>query len=171
MRSLRPFAAFALAAAACAAPVATRAQAPSDPTYRRVPIAAFPTAAALTDSLTRTASVTDASARTTALTADRGLRSWRVGTGARISVRAYGDTAGTLAVTGGLNLGTVTVPAGGWVVDIVAQCTGGTAWTITRQVNGGAPTYGTATSSGDIKPVFTPAGGAQLRGIEVRVGG
>ena len=111
------------------------------------------------------------SARTTALASDRTFKSWRVGTGARVSVRAYGDTAGTLAVAGGLDFGTVAVPAGNWVVDIVAQCTGGAAWTITRQVNGGAPTYGTATSSGDIKPVFTPAGGARLRGIEVRVGG
>lgn len=110
-------------------------------------------------------------ARTTALTSDRTFKSWRVGTGARVSVRAYGDTAGTLAVTGGLDFGTVTVPAGNWVVDIIAQCTGGATWTITRQVNGGAPIYGSATSSGDIKPVFTPAGGARLRGIEYRVGG
>lgn len=111
------------------------------------------------------------SARTTALASDRTFKSWRVGTGARISVRAYGDTAGTLAVTGGLDFGTVTVPAGGWVVDIVAQCTGGSSWTITRQVNGGAPTFASATSGGDIKPLFTPADGARLRGIEVRVGG
>lgn len=67
MRSLRPFAACVLAAVSCAAPVDARAQAPSDPTYRRVPIAAFPTAAALTDSLARIAAVSDAAARTAVL--------------------------------------------------------------------------------------------------------
>lgn len=57
----------ALALAACAPPVPAAAQAPSDPTYVRRPIAAFPTARALTDSLARLGAHPDATVRTATL--------------------------------------------------------------------------------------------------------
>ena len=112
------------------------------------------------------------SARTTALTADRGLRSYRLGTDARMRLRAWGTSAGTLAISGGgTSFATATVPAGGWVVELVAQHDGA-GWSTVLTVNGAAPVLGAvAAGASDVLPTFTPAGGAQLRGIEVRTGG
>lgn len=112
------------------------------------------------------------SARTTALTADRGLRSYRIGTDARMRLRAWGTGAGTLTITGGgTTFGVIAVPAGNWVVELVAQHDG-TGWQTYVTVNGGSPLFGTATAgTADILPSFAPSGGAQLRGIEVRTGG
>ena len=112
------------------------------------------------------------SARTTALEADRGLRSYRIGTDARMRLRAWGDSAGTLTITGGgTTFGAITVPAGNWIVELVAQHTG-SGWQTYATVNNGAPEFGSvAAGSSEILPDFAPSGGAQLRGIEVRTGG
>ena len=109
---------------------------------------------------------------TSAVTAFRGLRSYRLGKEARMRLRAWGSGAGTLtASAGGSTIVGRTVAGDGWLVEIT-MLHDGSAWQVMSTVNGAAVTIGTATAgTGDAIPTFTPSGGATLRGIEVHTGG
>ena len=112
------------------------------------------------------------SRRTTSVTANRGLQAYRLGQEVRMKLRAWGDSAGTLTITGGgTTFGAITVPAGNWMVELVAQHNG-SSWQTYATVNGGAPEFGSVSAgTSDVLPDFAPSGGAYLRGIEVRTGG
>lgn len=108
---------------------------------------------------------------TSAVTAFRGLRAYRLGKEARMRLRAWGDGAGSLAVSaGGASIVGRTV-TGTWLVE-VTMLHDGSNWQVLSTVNGAGTSIGTASpGSGDAIPTFTPSGGATLRGIEVRTGG
>ena len=112
---------------------------------------------------------------TAAVTAYRGLRAFRIGTEARLRIRAWGDTGGTgtsLAIGFGSTIvRTVALASTLWMVEMTALHDG-TSWQIVSTLNGAGTTIQTVTpTAGDLLPVLTPGGGARLRGFEIYTGG
>lgn len=111
---------------------------------------------------------------TSAVTADRGLRDYRIGRDARMRVRVWGTGGGTgtsLRVGfGSTNVHTRNLTTNQWMVEVTLLYSG-TGWQGIATLNGAGNGFPVIEwPSGEAKPTFTPTG-ATIRGFEVYVGG
>lgn len=111
---------------------------------------------------------------TAAVTADRGLRDYRIGRDARMRIRVWGSGGGagtSLRVGfGSTTVHTRNLATAQWMVEVTLLYSG-TGWQGIATLNGAGNEFPSVEfPSGEALPTFTPTG-ATIRGFEVYVGG